>query len=166
MMRKITVIELLRCVMWAVVICLCIVGVAGLLTGCKSKEYVPVEHVVTEHHWHTDSIRQTDSVFRDRETIVMQLDSGAMASYGIQLKSAERAWLVRSKELEKQIEQLRHMTAKADTVHDSIPVPYPVEKQLTKWEKLKIDIGGLAIGLLIALMIVYWIRSMNRFTID
>ena len=96
----------------------------------------------------------------------MQLDSGAMASYGIQLKSAERAWLVRSKELEKQIEQLRHMTASADTVRDTIPVPYPVEAKLTKWEKLKIDIGGLAIGLLIALMIVYWIRSMNRFTID
>lgn len=166
MMRKITVIELLRCVMRAVVICLCIVGVAGLLTGCKSEEYVPVEHVVTEHHWHTDSIRQTDSVFREKETIVMQLDSSAMASYGIQLKSAERAWLVRSKELERQIEQLRHMTASADTVRDTIPVPYPVEKKLTKWEKFKIDIGGVAIGLLIALMIVYWIRSMNRFTID
>lgn len=29
---------------------------------------------------------------------------------------------------------------------DNIRVPYPVEKELTRWEKTKLDIGGIAIG--------------------
>lgn len=29
---------------------------------------------------------------------------------------------------------------------DSIQVPYPVEKQLTKWQQIKIELGGWAFG--------------------
>jgi hypothetical protein len=32
---------------------------------------------------------------------------------------------------------------------DSIQVPYPVEKELTKWQKLCINVGGWAIGIVI-----------------
>jgi hypothetical protein len=75
----------------------------------------------------------------------MQLDSAAMAKYGIQLKSAERAWLVKSQELERQIQQMMQLSATKDTVRDSVPVPYPVEKlvpaELTTWQKLRMNIG-------------------------
>ena len=42
---------------------------------------------------------------------------------------------------------------------DTIRVPYPVEKELTRWEKAKLDIGGIAIGTAIAavLAIVVWL---------
>jgi hypothetical protein len=84
----------------------------------------------------------------------MQLDSAQMAKYGIQLKNAERAWLVKSWELERQIEALQRLTAERDTVHDSIPVPYPVEKRLTKWQQAKVDWGGWALLILVILVVI------------
>ena len=77
-----------------------------LLGGCKHIEYVPIETTHTIEHHHTDSVRQVDSIFKNKETIIMQLDSEAMAQYGIRLQAAEKAWLVRTAELEKQLQKL------------------------------------------------------------
>lgn len=133
-----------------------------LLTSCKSVEYVPMTETHTEHHWHTDSVHTTDSIYHEKETTVMQLDSAAMAQYGIQLQKAERAWLVKSKELERRIEQLMQLSQTKDTVRDSIPVPYPVtqyvEKELSWIQKALITIGILTLmGLAIA--IALWIKK-------
>lgn len=146
--------EYLKCTIWAIVVFVCLFGIGSLFVGCKSVEYVPVESSHTEHHWHTDSVIQRDSVVKESMTTVMQLDSAAMAKYGIQLKNAERAWLVKSWELERQIEALQRLTAERDTVHDSIPVPYPVEKRLTKWQQAKVDWGGWALLVLIVLVVI------------
>ena len=146
--------EYLKCTIWAIVVFICILGFASLFVGCKSVEYVPVESSHTEHHWHTDSVKQVDSIYHEKETTIMQLDSAEMAKYGIQLKNAERAWLVKSWELERQIEALQRLTAERDTVHDSIPVPYPVEKRLTKWQQAKVDWGGWALFVLIVLVVI------------
>ncbi|TCO88181.1 hypothetical protein EV202_12764 [Bacteroides heparinolyticus] len=44
---------------------------------------------------------------------------------------------------------------KTDTVlqTDSVQVPYPVEKKLTKWESIKLDMGGWMFGALIVLLL-------------
>lgn len=128
--------------------------VAGALSSCTTTKYVPVESNHTEHHWHTDSVHQVDSFYHEKETTIMQLDSAAMAKYGIQLKNAERAWLVKSWELERQIEALQRLTAERDTVRDSIPVPYPVERSLSKWETVKMDYGGEAIIVVFFIIII------------
>jgi hypothetical protein len=107
-----------------------VVTLTFLMCGCKSVQYVPVVQTNTEHHWHTDSVIKNDSTIKEINTVVMQLDSAAMAQYGIQLKQAERAWLVKTKELERQIEKLMQMSATKDTVHDSIPVPYEVVREV------------------------------------
>ena len=146
--------EYLKCTIWAIVVFICLLGIGSLFVGCKSVEYVPVESSHTEHHWHTDSVKQVDSIYHEKETTIMQLDSAQMAKYGIQLKNAERAWLVKSWELERQIEALQRLTAERDTVHDSIPVPYPVEKRLTKWQQAKVDWGGWALLILIILVVI------------
>ena len=146
--------EYLKCTVWAIVVFVCLLGIGSLFVGCKNVEYVPVESSHTEHHWHTDSVIQRDSVVKESMTTVMQLDSAEMAKYGIQLKNAERAWLVKSWELERQIEALQRLTAERDTVHDSIPVPYPVEKRLTKWQQAKVDWGGWALLVLIVLVVI------------
>ena len=121
----------------------------AVLTGCKTTEYVPVVEKHDVHHWHTDSIHEKDSVIHEKTTTIMQLDSAAMAQYGIQLKSAERAWLVKTAELERQIERLMAMSVTKDSVHDSIPVPYPVKEYITKprstMEKVLMGIGILAL---------------------
>ena len=36
---------------------------------------------------------------------------------------------------------------------DSVAVPVPVEKKLTKWQKFKMDVGGWAIGAMSAVLI-------------
>lgn len=106
----------------------------ALLPGCRSISYVPMEvekvHTVYQHT--QDSVFHTDSVIREKETVVMQLDSSEMARYGVRLAQAERAWLVRTSELERELQRLSLL--RADTVHkiDSVPVPYPVEVVKTK----------------------------------
>lgn len=37
---------------------------------------------------------------------------------------------------------------------DTISVPYPVEKQLTKWQQTKVDYGGWAIGVVFVFILV------------
>ena len=82
----------------------------------------------------------------------MQLDSAEMSRYGIQLKSAERAWLVKTAELERQIQQLMQLSATRDTVRDSIPypveVPVEVPAQLTWWQQTRLHIANILLYLL------------------
>jgi hypothetical protein len=37
---------------------------------------------------------------------------------------------------------------------DSIQIPYPVEKQLSKWQRFKLDFGGTAMLIVIMIVIV------------
>ena len=119
----------------------------ALFGSCTTTKYVPVIETHENHHWHTDSVKQKDSIIRETQTTIMQLDSAGMAKYGIQLKAAERAWLVQTSELERQIQELARMVQSRDTVRDSIPVPYPVEKikevekQLTWWQQKRMLLG-------------------------
>ena len=131
--------------------------VITLLESCKPvQKVVAVPEVHEQHHWHTDSVIKHDSVFRDRKTVIRELDSAKMAQYGIQLKQAERAWLVETNELRREVERLSAMSANRDTVRDSIPKPYPVyiEKQLTWWDKtMKKTMDFIGILLIIAIFI-------------
>ena len=129
---------------------------AAVLAGCKQTEYVPVVETHDVHHWHTDSVKQTDSVYHEKTTTIMQLDSAAMARYGIQLKSAERAWLVKTAELERQIERLMAMSATKDSVHDSIPYPVEVIKEVPR-EPLRLERILMLFGLLAFMVGIVWL---------
>lgn len=45
---------------------------------------------------------------------------------------------------------------------DSIPVPYPVEKPLSKWEQTKVNYGGYAIVLVIILILIVFGRYVYK----
>ena len=130
-----------------------LVVAAAMFAGCTTTQYVPLPETHTEHHWHTDSVHTTDSIYNEKETVIMQLDSAAMAHYGIQLKQAERAWLVKSKELERRIEQLMQLSQTKDTIRDSIPVPYPVPATLSRWQRFCCDYGKLMVGATAAMLL-------------
>ena len=127
----------------------------AVLFGCTSTEYVQVPEYHEVHHHHTDSIFKTDSIVRETTTTILQTDSAAMSQYGIQLKAAERAWLIRTAELERQIQMIdeRH----TDTVHERDSVPYSVEviktveveKPLAWWQKVLMWLGGVCIVILL-----------------
>lgn len=134
-----------------------LIGLMGLV-GCKT-QYVPVETVHKEYHNHTDSVKQIDSIFHEKETIIRELDSAAMAEYGIRLEGMQKAWLVQTKELERRLKELQEQ--KTDTVVkvDSVQVIVPVEKELTKWQSFccdygKMMLGGTVIGILLVILLV------------
>ena len=137
----------------------------AILSSCTTTKYVPVTETRTEHHWHTDTVRERDSTHTERETIIREVDSAAMAKYGIQMQANQRAWLVLQREMENRLLELEHMTAQRDTVRDSIPVPYPVvkmvEKPLSWWERLRLNISNVLLGVVVLVIIFFFIR---RFT--
>ena len=133
----------------------------AMLGSCTTTKYVPVTETRTEHHWHTDSVLERDSTHTERETIVREIDSAAMAKYGIQMQANQRAWLVLQREMENRLRELEHMTAQRDTVRDSIPVPYPVEvvkevpAQLTWWQRARLHLGDIMLYLLVVVAIIF-----------
>ncbi len=138
------------------------------ICSCKSIEYVPIETSHNEYHNHIDSVIKKDSLIREKNTIIRELDSATAAMYDIRLKNAERAFLIQTKEFEKQIQMLLEL--KRDTVNkaDSILVPVPVERELTKWEQAKMDYGAVAIGvtavafLYLLFRIIIWIKKKGK----
>lgn len=121
-------------------------ALSSCLFSCTRTMYVPVKEVETVYQNHTDTIFKTDSIIRETERIVMQLDSQAMAKYGITLSNAERAWLVREKELENKINKLLEKKADTVIVRDSIPMPYPVEKPISTVNKMWMNLGKFSAG--------------------
>ena len=120
-----------------------------LMIGCKTIEYVPVESVRVETEYkdkfHRDSIHVFDSVYIREK--------------------GDTVWLTRWR-TEYKDRLIRDSIFIRDSI--SIEVPYQVERVLTKWEKTKMDIGGLAIGGIVAVItavvvwLIVWIRKKFR----
>jgi len=137
----------------------------AFLSGCETIKYMPVETVRTEYLHSTDTVKETDTLFRDKETIIREADSATIAKLGLQLKQNERAILILQKELEKQISNKSE--SKTDTVFKTkdVQVPYPVEKPLTRWQQVCIDYGKLTMGataLLVVFIIVWLVRRFRK----
>lgn len=47
-----------------------------------------------------------------------------------------------------------YLPSKEVTVTKEIKVPYPIEKELTKWQKLCVNVGGWAIGIVIITILI------------
>lgn len=102
-----------------------------LLHGCKTK-YVSVP----EYH----------QIFVDRRDTLMLHDSIYQKEYIDRFVKGDTVFLVKTQVDYKY--KFLYKTRDKDSVRvDSIRVPYPVEKDLTRWQKLKMDIGGFAIGI-------------------
>lgn len=125
----------------------------AIFSSCTTTKYVTVPEV--HEHWHhsTDTIHKTDSIIDRQTTTIREVDSATMARYGIQMKDMQRAWLIETDRLQRELSELRQ--TRADTIHerDSILVPYPVIKevpaQLSWWQQARMHVGGIVIFLLI-----------------
>lgn len=105
------------------------------MASCQSVRYVPVESVRTEYINRTDTVRETDSIIHEKETIIREADSTTLSKLGLQLKENEKAILILRRELERQ--KSAHQEHRTDTivVRDSVNVPVPVEKELTWYQE-------------------------------
>lgn len=117
-----------------------------VLTGCSSARYVPVEIVKTEYKDNIKEVHTTDSVV---DTRFVYVKGDTVIDWRDRIKWRDRY------------------------VHDSIYIenndtirePYPVERQLSRWEQTKMDLGGIAMGgLLVAICIavVWLVRRFKR----
>ena len=67
------------------------------------------------------------------------------------------------------IDRWHTATSHTATVTDTLRIPVPVERKLTKWERTKQDVGGLAIGALALVVAVAlfrflrWLRQRLRY---
>ena len=109
-----------------------------LLTSCRSIKYVPVESVHTETKYVDKLVQKHDSVYlHDSIYSYIKGDTVFMDKY-------------RTKFVNKYI-------FGTDSIYsnktDSIRVPYPVEKQLTKWQKIEMNTGRITIISLIVLVL-------------
>lgn len=127
-----------RCILFAALL-------AAAMCGCTHTVYEPVETVRTEKdvvtRWLTDTMIQNDTrfIFVKGDTVIDWRDR----------------WRERTKEVH-------------DTVYiertDSVPVPYPVERELSRWERVKVDYGGFALGLVgsVLAVAVIWLAKKFR----
>lgn len=109
------------------------------LTSCRSIKDVPVETVKTEYKTR-DSIR-FDSIY-EHDSIFLFVKGDTVYK-------------------EKYRYKYRYLTInKTDTVMltDSVQIPYPVEKQLTRWQQMKIELGGWAVGVIVILSIALMLK--------
>ncbi|GLL55336.1 hypothetical protein KUBF_29990 [Bacteroides finegoldii] len=112
-------------------------------TSCRNIKYVPVETVKTEYKTR-DSIR-FDSIY-EHDSIFLFVKGDTVYK-------------------EKYRYKYRYLTInKTDTVMltDSVQIPYPVEKQLTRWQQMKIELGGWAVGVIIILSIVLMLKMFRN----
>lgn len=124
-----------------------------MLYGCRTK-YVSVPEYHKEYINRTDSFFHTDTIKEKEWITIKEVDSAQLAKLGVQLRNIKNAYLIeRNRNRERNNTTLK---AKTDTVikTDSIRVSYPVERKLNKWESLKIEVGGWAIGVLSVVLLV------------
>lgn len=127
----------------AFIMAVAICAVIGMLTGCRSVEYVKVPEYHTEYKTKIDSFVRRDSVyFKDSVYVVQRGDT----LYYNKVVYRDRYHNV--------------YKARTDTLirQDSIRVPYPVERTLTKAERLFIGLGKWAMVLLCAAIVVAVVR--------
>lgn len=168
------------------VVCIPLIYVSLLCGGCTRKVYVPVESVRTEYReadttaifsrllniFESRKEKQSKSdslVDRTKETIVLN-EKGDTTRHDKEhtvYKSTQR-----EKELETENKTLRDSLSVLNTrlesiKTDSVPSIVTVERELSKWEKAKMDFGGMAMGgagvLFIALCIaVVWLIKKRK----
>ena len=125
----------MKCVLGGVLVCILV----SLFVGCKSIRYIPVETVTTDSiyvdRYSRDSIYQRDSVFVNQ-------------------------WMVGDTVYQDKViwKYVYRDKVRYDTVSilrsDSVRVPYPVEHKLTKWEEVRLTVGGWAIAFIIIVILI------------
>lgn len=123
--------------------------VIGLLVifcfcSCTRTVYEPVETVRTE--------------YKDRE--VEKLVADTVHDTRLVWIKGDTVVNIREKEHVRRVEI--HDTCYIERC-DTIRVPYPVEKELSKWERTKMDFGGMALGVIIATVCVAVIWLIKKF---
>lgn len=117
-----------------------------MLTSCTRTSYVPVESVRTEYRDRdverlvADTVRDTRFIWVRGDTVVDVRDKVRISRVEI------------------------HDTCLIER-RDTIPVPCPVERPLSRWEQAKMDLGGMAMGgfaVAVIAAVVWFIKKFRK----
>lgn len=112
--------------------------------SCRSIQYVPVETVKTEteyvDRWRRDSVHVRDSVF-----VLVKGDTVYIDKYKTIYK-----------------DRIFRDTTYIDRI-DTTRIPYPVEKRLTRWQSVKMEAGGFALGGMAIVLLLLIIKFARKF---
>lgn len=141
--------------LWGIVAC-----IISMLVGCKSVKYIPVETVRTNTQYKTNTVHDTiiDSVFMHND--VYKHDSVITYLRGDTI-FVDRWHTIIQTTLDKG--RKLHSNVVHDTIYinktDSVQVPVPVERKLTKWEKTYNTVKDIfsIIGMIVTLMIIAFV---------
>lgn len=139
-----------------------------LFCGCSHKVYVPVESVRTDTLYlsHRDSIHVKDSIVMHH--VINTRDSIAIHDSVVIVKdehgNVKERLIVRYRDrwhatqdnltLQRQIDRYKASNdSLRATKKEYKEIPVPVEKKLSRWQKIKMEVGGWAIGGLSAVVI-------------
>ena len=119
---------------------------AWLMCGCRTTRCVPVKSVRTEYKDRVVAVHDTvrDSVLVSSD--VYRHDSVLIRMKGDTVYVERWHTLLQSSSLQNRAERSK---AAHDTLYvtrtDSVRVPVPVERKLTKWERVRLDFGTIAV---------------------
>lgn len=117
-----------------------VLAVLSMMAGCKQVQYVPVVTILHDSIYLTQM--QRDSILR--------YDSVYVADKG------DTVWLEKFKYLYRDRWRVDTLVSVRT---DTVSVPYPVERKLTRWQRVKIEAGGYAIvvGAFAVLAVIVWL---------
>lgn len=107
----------------------------AICSGCRTIEYYPLETV------------RIDTVYVNKQRVdsVMVRDSVHIIEKGDTVTEFRLKYIYKYKD-------------RTDTLYisktDTVSVPYPVEKQLTKWQTVKVNYGGWAMGVILVFILI------------
>lgn len=124
-----------------------LVAAVVMAVSCRTHtEYIPAESVRTDTvrivSLQRDSVRTTDSVY-----VAVKGDTLRIERWRTRERwrvERDTLWRVRT---------------------DSVAVPYPVERRLTRWERAKQEAGGVAIGIVlvfVSVAVVWLLKRIRR----
>ena len=112
-----------------------ILMVSLLLSGCKTIQYYPLE-TVRHDTIYIQSLKLDSILVKDSVHITERGDTVT----------------------EFRLKYIYKYKDRTDTLYlsrvDTVSVPYPVEKELTKWQSVKVDYGGWAICLVFVFILI------------
>ena len=123
---------------WKVAFYVIVLLLVVFLSGCRTK-YIPIEKIVYQTAIKHDTLHTSDSVFV-RDSIYLR-------------QKGDTCYLDRWHE--KTVFKNVYMV-KVDSFlkRDSIPVPYPVEMELSKWEQFQLKYAVWSFGALCMLLVI------------
>lgn len=130
---------------WSFVMFIVMIAII-LLNSCSPKViYVPEYH--TEVVTRTDSVVKIDSVHVKDSVIIKQAgDTIEIDRWHTEYKDRWRERVV--------IDSIIKV--------DSVSVPYPIEKKLSKWQQAKVDWGGWTMLIVVVLIFLFLIFALRR----